>query len=302
MTVHPLAWTTAIAAGLSFARTSVEETVAYLDISEGSTVVVARPSGVELLHDATCDSAAGAVTLLQRLGTEEIARWIPFPVEAAALRAWAVRRVAAPSALLIDPVDRAIAGGFARAILRAMLTTVATASPPTRCIIGQGLLHIGTLAEAMSTVADILPASRAVSVQTDCDDLLSVVGYFSTHAAERARDLLAHDALAPLGTLVAVPPHGANRIEAVQTGTNPVARTTVAQGEVVPITAPSASTVRLLWHGGREETIAIQGGPFGVLIDTRTQPLRGIAVRADARATVSSRLRASLTVEEAQRG
>src|SRR6185437_9297354 len=87
--MRTLSSTTAVAAGVSFARDGMDETIVYLDISEGSTAVIAHPTGIELLHDAACDLASGAVTLLHRLGAEEVARWIPFSIETAALRRWA---------------------------------------------------------------------------------------------------------------------------------------------------------------------------------------------------------------------
>jgi hypothetical protein len=303
--VHTLSSITAVAAGVSFARDGADETVAYLDISEGSTVVIAHPTGVELLHDAACDLASGAVALLHRLGGEEVARWIPFPIEATALQTWAVRRAAAPRAILIDPTDRAIAVGFACAALRALVATAAASHAPTRCIVGPGLVGIGRPTDLLLVVADILPASHIVAVEADADDLLPIVGYSATQSTTSARSLLVHDALAPLGTVMTAPSRGerkASAVAAVLAGGNGAMRTAIAPGDVTLVAVPSAGTVRVIWRDGREEAITVHGGPGGLLVDTRARPLRGVATRVDARGNVSNRLRAALAGEEMQRG
>ncbi|MGI8855986.1 MAG: hypothetical protein ACR2JW_09560 [Thermomicrobiales bacterium] len=296
---------TAVAAGLAFARHDGKEAIAYLDLSEGSTIIVAHPSGVEVLHDAACDSAAGAVTLLHRLGVEAVAQWIPFPIDAAALRTWAVRRVAAPRALLIDPVDRAIAGGFARATLRALVAKSAAIQTATRCIIGPGLLHTNTIEDAMLAVADVLSASRIVEIAMDVDDLMPVVGYFAMHRPDSARSLLTHDALAPLGAILT---HAARNerddsgIAAVLAGHGDETRTTIVHDALTVVDVRSTSVVNVIRRDGREEALVVQGGPGGLLIDTRARPLRGGAGRPTARGNVSDRLRAALAWEEARHG
>jgi hypothetical protein len=302
--VRALSTTTSVAAGVSFARQDADEILVYLDIAEGSTAVVAHPSGIELLHDAACDLASGAVALLHRLGAEEVLRWIPFPIEAAALRAWAVRRVAAPRALPIDPTDRAIAGGFARAALRSLVATAAS-HPPTRCIVGPGLLRLGMPTDALLAVADILPESRTVAVEIDADDLLPIVGYLAAQDTASARSLLTHDALTPLGAVMMLPANGerkASAADAIRTGSSGSTRTAVARDDITPVAVPSAETVHVIWRDGREEPVTVYGGTAGLLVDTRARPLRGIAARADGRGNVSNRLRAALAVDDTQRG
>jgi hypothetical protein len=298
---HALSAVAATAAGVSFARGTQDETIAYLNLSEGSTIVIAHPAGIDVLHDADCDMAAGAVTLLHRVGAETIARWIPFPMDAASLRSWAVRRVAAPRALLIDPADRAIAGGFARAVFRVLIARSAAPHTPTRCIVGPGLMRIGMAADAMRAVADSVPVSRLAAIEADVDDLLPAVGYFAMHAADSARSLLAHDALAPLGTILAVPSRGERSdaaVVALLTGSSGETRTPIARDELTPIALRSAGTIRLIRRDGREESCAVGGGPGGVLVDTRARPLRGSAAKADTRGKISDRLRAPVAGEE----
>ena len=299
--IPALSSTMAAAAGVSFARRDANETVAYLDISEGITAVIASPTGVELLHDAAGDLASGAVTLLHRLGADEVARWIPFPIEVDALRTWAIRRVAAPRAILIDPTDRAIAGGFARAALRALAATAAASHTPTRCIVGPGLMSIGGPADLLLIVADTLPASHIVAVEADADDLLPVVGYRAAQSTTSARSLLMYDALAPLGTVMMEPSRGerkASAVAAVLAAGNGATRTTIAQDDVTLVDVRSTGTVRVIGRDGREESVTVCGGPGGLLVDTRARPLRGVATRSEARGNVSNRLRAALAGED----
>ncbi len=304
-TVNACSSTTAVAAGVALARHNDKETIAYLDLSEGSTLIVAHPSGVDVLHDAACDRGAGAVTLLHRLGVEAVAQWIPFPIDAASLRTWAVRRVAAPRAVLIDPVDRAIAGGFARATLRALVAKSAAIQTATRCIIGPGLLHTGTTEDAMLAVADILPASPMMAIETDADDLIPVVGYVAMHRPDSARSLLAHDALAPMGAILTQAARNGRddgAIAAVLAGHAGETRTAIAHDAITAVAVRSTASVNVIRRDGREESLVVPGGPGGLLVDTRVRPLRGGAGRPTARGNVSDRLRAALAAEESGHG
>lgn len=293
-----LSFVQAAAAGVALARREGGETLVYLEVSEGSTVLVAHPLGVEWWHDAECDAAAGAATLLHRVGAEEVARWIPFPTDAAALRAWAVRRAAAPGALLTDQTDRTIAGGFARAALRALIARSDDAHPaPDRCILGPSFLRYEAPANALLAVADILRAPRAVDVAADPDDLLPVVGYLALSSPESARSLLREDALAPLGTLIVAPSSGPRRespVAALLDGEAGPARTALAPDALTALPAATAGAVRLIRRDGHEETIAANGGPHGLLIDTRARPLRRGAGAPGTRGSVSDRLRPAL--------
>ena len=255
--VRALSSTTAVAAGVSFARGAADEAIVYLDISYGTTIVIAHRAGVELLHDAACDLATGAVTLLHRFGAEEIARWIPFPIDAIALRTWAIRRVAAPQALLLDPIDQAIAGGFARAIFRSIFGAAALAHAPTRCILGAGILRINKAADAMHMAADILPPSHTVAVEADVDDLLPIVGYFAVQDSDSARTLLTYDTCTPLGTLMMLPVQRGRKARSVTAVRVDAKRIALTPDDLTPVPIPSPATLHAIWLDGREEQIFV---------------------------------------------
>lgn len=301
-----LAHMSALAAGLAFAASELREPVAYLDVSIGTTVMIARGSDVEILFDPDGDCATGAVAVLERVGAEHLSRWIPFPIAEEALRHWAIRRVCRPRALPVEATDRAIAAGFARAALSALIANSPTSfTDCTRCIVGPGVLEWSAPVEAMCFVADVLRGVRIANLAADPDDLLPIVGALAMHAPDSARSLLSHDLLTDIGTLIALPMNAqraAMSAVAIAAEGDRASRVTIATDTISRIRLPSPRSVRVIFRDGREETLAMAGHSGNFLIDTRARPLVRIGIPDEARASVSARLRPLLESEEVRHG
>lgn len=272
----------------------------YLDVADGTTVVVADERAFALHHDPAMDYARSAVRLLNRAGPDEIARWLPFPLDPAALRAWAVRRVSWPMATLTDDEDRAIAAAMARAALRLALGSIRERiSDGAAWILGQSVAALGAPAFALRSVADLLPAVRLATVARDGDDLLPIVGLLASLNADDATGALVADAVIPAGSVLQDSASGerARGTRSVTITCRDDRRTVAVPSNTmttIPCDAPATIT---LTRDGRDETpIRVEGGDGGILLDTRRRPLATVP-RQESRPNVSERLRPTASRE-----
>jgi hypothetical protein len=292
----------ALSAGLTFVAGALRETVVHMDVSAGTTVLIARTSGVDILVDADVDCAAGAVALLDRYGTEEIGRWLPFPIEEHALRQWAIRRISHPAALLVEANDRAIAAAFARTALTPLLAKAAMPiADAARCVIGPAALEWSLPEEAAYLVADVLRGVRFAHVAADADDLLPIIGALAAHDPESAHALLTNDLFSDVGGVL-TRPESAQRKDApvaaiIQDGGRAM-RMPIAANAITRIPVPPTRSLRIIGRDGREETVQVAGQSGDLLVDTRTRPLSHRASPDSARGSVRERLKPALASEE----
>jgi len=299
-TASVLSHISALSSGLTFAARALRETVVYVDVSAGTTVLIARNSGIDILVDAEVDCAAGAAALLDHYGAEQIARWIPFPIDPPALRRWAVRRVSRPAAIPVETTDRA---GFARAALSGLIAKAAVPiADAARCVIGPAVLAWSTPVDAMCLVADVLRGVRFANLATDPDDLLPIIGALAAHDPESAHSLLTHDALSDVGAMLILPENEQRKespVVAIIQDSDRATRTTISANALTRIPVPSRGSLRMIHRDGREETVPVAGRSGDLFVDTRTRPLSSIASPGPPRGSVSARLKPALMSEEA---
>jgi len=289
-----LARTEALAVAARVVSATCGRPCVYLDVADGTTVIVADENGVAVHHDPEIDYARGAARLLNRCEAARITRWIPFAVSTSALRTWALRRISAPTALLADEEDRVIAAGFARAALVMALETITLPIPDgAMWVLGPALARLGSHAAVLRIVADLMPSARVAIVTCDDDDLIPAVGALSVSHPADASSLLAHDALVPTGSVVQESSPG-RRARGVMTATLASNDRTVTI-EVPPDTLTAipwltSATFSLTAEASSGDRISVEGGPGGILIDTRRRPLTAVTPHA-SRPSVSGRLR-----------
>ncbi|MCA1668337.1 MAG: hypothetical protein LC793_13280 [Thermomicrobia bacterium] len=271
----------------------------YLDVAEGTTMIVANDDGVTVYHDAERDYTRGAIRLLNRGKTEQITRWIPFPATAGSLRTWALRRISSPLAPLMDDEDRAIAAALARAALhQALETSAAPIADGAMWMLGPGIARLGSHATALRFVADLLPAGCVAVVACDDADLFPAIGALAAAHPAAAASLLTHDALVPFGSVVQ--PSSARRHDRANmaaTLTHTDGRTMavdVAANALTTLPYPTAAFLSLTGTASNDAQLTVQGGPGGILVDTRRRPLTAVAPDP-ARPNVSGRLRVAAT-------
>ncbi len=268
--------------------------VCYCDIGTGTTLITADDSGVHVSHDPLHDCGMGAVTLLADDRQGEIARWLPAGLPPDSARAWALRRAAAPDALLTDPTDRAIAAAFARAALAAALRGHATgAAGFDTLILGAGWLRWSTPEEMLRVALDTFAPSRPINVSLDHDDLLAVAGFLARERPESAESIFTHDALHALGTLIVhTAPQRNRQAEPVTLITSDGAMPTTVAPQSVTRVAVDMPTPCELSGGQPSHAFVAPASEFGLLIDTRARPLTPQSAGVVAYTSVSDRLRA----------
>lgn len=277
-----------------------ERPCVFVDMSDGTTVVVADAHATIVYHDAEIDLSHGAPALVHRCGHERIARWLPSPIEERALRAWAVRRASLPVAPPADRDDFSIASALARAALIHVMETGGIAVPDAaEWVVGPALARFVSPSDAVRLVADLLPASGVAVVIRDTDDLFATVGALSIPHPADATDLLARDGRAPVGSVVrATIPRdrrgGAGRATLVSD--DRTWQADVATDALTTIACRGAATVTVHESKPSAARIAVRGGAAGVVVDTRRRPL-GAGAAATDRPSVSERLRPASATE-----
>ncbi len=270
----------------------------YLDVSEGTTAIIADESGATVYHDPDIDCARGVIRLLNRCAPEQIARWVPFTLDAQFLRTWALRRVSWPMALLTDDEDRAIAAAFARVAIRLVLGKAFERIPDGALwMLGPTLTQLGSSAAALRLVADLMPTIRVAVVACDSNDLIPAVGALAIPYPADASSLLAHDAILIVGSVVQASLAGERTrgaLSATLVHDGRTRTTEVAADALTTIVCEGAATLRLTGHGTGGTRIALDGGAGGVLMDTRRRPLAAVTAHA-SRPNVSGRLRPAAT-------
>ena len=291
----------AISVALRAISTQSKKPCVYLDVADGTTVIVADASGAAVYHDPEIDGARGVIRLLRRCETEQITRWIPFALAPDLLRAWAVRRVSWPMALLTDQEDRAIAAACARASLGQMLGTMTQPIPDgATWMLGPALSSLVSPA-ALGMVADLMPSVRTAVTACDSDDCIAIIGALSIAYPSDAWSLLAHDAPVPAGSVVQAAVAGGrarNSIAATLADSDGRTRTTdVAANTLTTIACQGPVTLGLTGQTAQGDRIAVHGGAGGILVDTRRRPLAA-ATPHPPRPNVSGRLRPIVAMDD----
>ncbi len=295
----------AIVAATRAMRADEKKACVYLDVSDGTTVIVADAGAVIVHHQSEIDCSHGAVALLQRCGPERITRWVPFPIEERALRTWAVHRASSPLKALVTQEDRRIAAAFARAALCQVMEATGTRVPnKAQWVIGHALARLGPPSDAVRLVADLLPASGIAAVICDRDDLFASIGALSFTHPEDAADLLRQDGCITAGTVIQAAPSNHRRGDRGHVTLVTDGRTQsfeVAPNALTTISCHGMATVTLPGITASDDRIAVHGGVAGIVIDTRQRPVDAASSDLD-RPTVSERLRSSSIPEGAANG
>lgn len=287
--------THALATAVIAAQRVAGGTVAYCDIGDGTTLITADDAGAAITCDAQWDCGCGAATLLAAGQYDAIARWLPPDITAATLNEWAMRRAAAPDAVLLDPTDRAIARGFARvAVAHALGQHARDLAACDTLILGAGWPRWTAPGDALRLIADVLAPPSPLHVSLDHDDLLAATGLLAQASPASAESLFARDALHPLGTMIA--PRLPQRPAAAPSLTLTTAGQTV-QVAIPPeimlrgIKEPTECEIRVA--GAAPQVFAVAPSECGLLIDARPRPLARARAMHPPPASVSDRLRAA---------
>jgi len=243
----------------------------------------------------------GAVTLLETVGFEAIARWLPFDISEDELRNRLLNRLLQPYIVPADLEDLLLDHALLREALGATLGALRAARPTMRydLVIAGGAVAraprpgLAALSLLDTVVGAGLPGQFAVDLLLDSLGLLAISGALAHRDPDAAACLMEHDGLnnGPLATVVV--PQGE-----LQEGRPALeAELTPVQGDVQRVSVPGGQIVRLQLPRGQRGTLrirptarvrisdnapgaevasdvaAIGGSALGVIIDARPRPL-----------------------------
>ena len=267
----------------------------YLDVGDGTTIVIANGERITIHYDPDDDFSRSAMRRVHRRDLAEITRWIPAAPDTASLRRWATRRASWPVAILTDAEDRAIAAAFARACLIQALERIMHGIPDEAIwLLGPAITRLGAPAAALGIVADLIGSAHVAIVACDRDDLLPVIGALALVFPANISDLLLNDAVVPVGSVVRASfgtPRGRSAPSVRITDEEGHTQTAdVAENALTAIAGQGSVTLQFTGRTTASDRIVGAGGAGGILIDTRRRPLTS-APHDQARPNVSTRLR-----------
>lgn len=171
--------------------------------------------------------------ILAEAGLENVARWLPFPIDEERLRDWCCNKMIRPTTLPQSLWSLIVEQAFAREALRLAvsrhldLTTGLKGISVKRtigdifkqeasgqrlfrmmevdCIVGSGgvLSHAPRRSQALSMVLDSFQPEGVTEVYVDSIFMMPQLGILSTVAPEEALEVFTKDCLVPLGTCIA---------------------------------------------------------------------------------------------------
>src|SRR5579875_291620 len=233
--------------------------------------------------------------ILQQVGVQRIARWLPFEISEEELRQYVMNRMMHPQVVPTNLRDLQIAQAFAREAIILTIETGAHANSQqfsADLILATGgvLAHAPKYGQAMLLLLDALQPRGVTSVVLDRTMLISQLGAVATVAPVAAVQVNENDAVMHrLGTCVVpfgnLPPgQVALKVEVEYTnGRKVTAEVMSGSIEVVPLQLNEqallslypASTVDVGLGPGERARAAeeIDGGLVGLVIDARGRPL-----------------------------
>jgi hypothetical protein len=281
----------ALVTALIAAQRATGGAIWYLDIADGTTLIGASGTRADVTYERRYDCGAGAPALIANVPSADFARWLPAGIEPAAARRWALQRAAWPAAILTDPADRALACALARTLMAHVSDLGALAGADT-VVLGPGWCRWATPPEMLEVVRDMIAPPKPVQIALDPDDVLAMVGMLARIRPESAETVFVHDALRPIGTLLALP-HGAQRnahplhIALIANGS--VVRREIAGETVLHLPVDNPATLEVT-RGHTAVSYAVPPSECGIIVDTRRRPLAGEHAPAP-HGSVSDRLR-----------
>jgi hypothetical protein len=280
------------------------------DVGASSTVLVRTGQG-QVLVSQNCGVGRGAHTLLERAGTQAFLRWIaPEEVDEAKVVDWAMNRQVRPWLRAATDAEAQAELACAREALSAARTQAAEAWPEGRdypaplppkvdMVVGGGAVlgRSHSLARAAAALLDGLQPVGVCRLALDWDNLVTSLGALAELNPDAVLSVLEQDGVLVLGTLIA--PVGqarygreALRVQVSGPG-DQASDVKVAAGEIVRIPLGPGARARATIHPargldvgagkGQGLEVEVEGGPLGVVIDTRGRPLPEIANLSDRR-------------------
>jgi hypothetical protein len=274
-----------------------------VDAGAASTAIAAAFNGqLYLTVRSDIGSGFGGVRLLQEVGTDTIARWLPFELNPGELEAFVINKELRPSTIPPDTRELLIEQAIAREAIRTALRVARPgwlrahtrpgdhSLPPIEPIVGSGavLTHAPRPGQAALILLDALEPIGITELVLDVYGLMPTLGAAAVASPLAAAQAIENNGLYVLGTVIV--PVGRARMGEVVLGVKMSYESggdldvEVAAGtlEVLPLPPGQKATVHLQprrgidigrgpGRGGR--SIEAHGGAVGLIVDARGRPL-----------------------------
>ena len=285
-----------------------------IDAGAAATTIAAAFNGqLYLTIRSDLGSAFGGARLLQEVGREAVARWLPFELDPGELEAFVINKELRPLSIPPDSHELLIEQALAREAIRATLKIARPGwardrrgarrdtLPPVEPIIGSGavLARASRPGQAALMLLDALEPIGVTQLLLDVYGLMPALGAAAIASPLSAVQTIEHNGLFLLGTVVApigqVPTGETTLGVKVSYDSGSEIEVEVAAGtlEILPLPAGQAALLELqprrgvdIGHGpGRGgRPIKVQGGAVGLIIDARGRPLlKALPVDGDER-------------------
>ncbi len=279
------------------------QNVATIDLGSQSTILATQAQQENFPIIVRTDIGLGHSlgTLLQQLPLEQIQRWLPFAIPLDILRNFLFNLSLYPASLPSDEQDLTIINAVAREAIRLIVEQGSTHwqglgrkghyAIQWQSIIGAGrtLTQNPKLAQSLMTLLDGFQPWGVTKIGLDVNNVMNIAGSLATIHPKAAVEIIEHpQTFLKLGTVIAPVGHAPGKKALnlrVLDGDEVLEELDVPYGQlsVVPLPntrkfmvemRPTAQFDIGLGEFGRGAVSEIEGGLFGLIIDTRGRPLR----------------------------
>jgi hypothetical protein len=270
-----------------------------VDVGASNTTLGAAFNGkLQLTVRSDMGSAFGGARVLSEAGVANVARWLPFPIQASDLHAFVVDKELRP--LTIPPdgrellIEQALAREAIRAIVKLARPSWSRLMPHSRGrsplwferIVGAGavLAKATRLGQAALMLLDALEPTGVLELLLDVYGLMPALGAAAMAYPLSAVQVIENKGLLSLGTVV-VPTGPARPGEVVlglkmsyENGGDLDVEVAAGTLEVLPLPPGQKATLRLQPRRGIDigrvrKSIPVEGGALGLIVDARGRPL-----------------------------
>lgn len=272
-----------------------------VDTGAAATTVAAAFGGqLYLTVRNDIGSAYGGARLVQEVGLDNIARWLPFELDSGELQAFVINKELRPLSVPADAHELLIEQALAREAIRATLKVArpgwlraggrSDLLPPVKPIVASGavLVRAPRAAQAALMLLDALEPIGHTQLWLDVYGLMPALGATAIASPLAAVQTIENQGLSLLGTVVV--PTGRARPGEVVLGVKMSYESggdievEVAAGTLELLSLPAGQAARLELHprrgidiglgpGRGGKPLPVQGGAVGVIIDARGRPL-----------------------------
>ena len=274
-----------------FAKT-LNRNVIAIDMGSTSSILAASFNGETNTSISTTKGLGqSAITLVNEVGEDEIARWLPYYPKGSEIRNYALNKLSRPGSIPMSLRDMFMEQALMRTAIRQMVDTArktwkdvppAGALPPLDLVvIGGGALNgTGNAAYDMMMIADCLQPTGITRIKADRHGIIPPMSAIARAQSDAAVHILEGNSLEHLGTLISLEGTASGDGIAADLVINiddETIKPSLKQGTLLTIGIPASIEISIKINckrgfrvnGKRSIKLTLTGGTGGIVIDGR---------------------------------